>query len=73
MEEITDLNFTPKLKELLIEYCYMQYEEFAIIDEHHLMMEHELLIRTNKLNELFELEYFQNKLRYDFESRPHCG
>jgi hypothetical protein len=73
MEEITNLDFTPHLKKLLIEYCFMHYQEQAIIDNHHLLMELNRLVRENKLLELLELEHFQNRVKYEYESRPNCG
>jgi len=72
MEEITNLDFTPHLKNLLTEYCLMHYEEYAIIDDHHLLMELNRLVRENKLLELLELEHFQNRVGHEYESRPNC-
>lgn len=67
MEQITNLEFTPKLKELLISYCLTQYEESAKTDNYHLEMEYNELLRNNNLNALFMLEHFQNRIRQENE------
>lgn len=59
-EEITDFENNPVLKKLLVDYCIMQYEENAIIDDDHLIMEFKLLKNENKLNDLFVSEKINN-------------
>ncbi len=73
MEEITNLEFTPLLKQLLISYCLRHYEESAILDEYHLLMEHERLVRENKLNELFENEHMEKRMMYEYQSGQNIG
>lgn len=48
-----DLTRMPILRQQLMEFCYGTYEENAIIDDDHLEMEYYLLVRENRLNELF--------------------
>lgn len=74
MEQVINLEFTPKLRELLKSYCLTQYEESACIDDYHLEMEYHRLINENNLNALFELEHFQNRIKYEYEqSRENFG
>jgi len=56
--EITDFKYSPKLKSLIIDYVARRYEENAIFDDYHLMMEYELLKKHGELNLLFEEEWF---------------
>jgi hypothetical protein len=56
--EITELNYNPLLKELLVLYISRVYEENAIFDDYHLLAEYHLLLRDNKLHLLFEEEKF---------------
>lgn len=65
--EITDLNDNPILRKLLTDYCIRMYEEDAITDEYHLMMEYYLLKRENRLNELFIEEKLINYLNHGNE------
>jgi hypothetical protein len=58
--ERIDLGNMPRLKELLKNYIYHQYEENAITDEKHLEMEYYLLRRENRLHELFIQELLDN-------------
>lgn len=69
MIEIKNFKNNPILKDLLIEYIYRTYEVDAIIDDDHLMMEYRLLIRENRLNDLFIEEYLQNYIKYGNEFR----
>jgi hypothetical protein len=69
MIEIKNFKNNPILKDLLIEYIYRTYEDDAIIDDDHLMMEYRLLIRENRLNDLFIEEYLQNYIKYGNEFR----
>jgi hypothetical protein len=59
-EEITGFENNPVLKKLIINYCLMQYEENAIIDDDHLIMEFRLLQKENRLHELFVSEKLNN-------------
>lgn len=63
--EIKNFEYNPILKEMLINYCYRIYQEDAIIDDEHLLMEYNLLLDDNKLNLLFEEEYLCNWLNDD--------
>jgi len=58
--EIINFDSNPKLCELLKNYCELQYEENSITDDWHLWQEYKLLLRDNKLNELFEVELLLN-------------
>lgn len=66
MDEITNLEFAPELKVLLIEYCYAIYEENAEIDDYHLFAEYNLLKTNNELHLLFELSHFNNRLKNEY-------
>lgn len=61
--EITNFDFSPQLKELLKNYCELEYEENSITDDWHLWQEYQLLLKENKLNLLFEAECLINKLK----------
>jgi hypothetical protein len=63
--EVTDLKFSPMLKELLIMYVSRQYEENARYEDYYLMAEYELLKRDNKLDLLFIEERLTNILNSD--------
>ncbi len=65
--EITDLTQNPILKGLLTDYCIRIYEEDAITDDDHLMMEYYLLMRENRLNDLFIEEKLINYLNHGNE------
>ena len=60
--EINNLNQNPILMELLKNYVIRMYEEDSITDDEHLMMEYHLLIRDNRLNDLFIEEKLNNYL-----------
>jgi hypothetical protein len=60
--EINNLNQNPILRELLKNYVIRMYEEDSITDDEHLMMEYHLLIRDNRLNDLFIEEKLNNYL-----------
>jgi|688.fasta_scaffold1140420_2 hypothetical protein len=55
-----DLTRMPVLRKQLVEFCYGTYEENVIIDDDHLEMEYYLLIKENRLNELFMPELLKN-------------
>jgi hypothetical protein len=59
-DDIRDLSHNPMLKALLINYVLTNYEENAITDDYHLMMEYNLLRRTNQLHQLFTAEMLNN-------------
>ncbi len=61
--QITNFNYNPKLRQSLVDYCLRMYEESAILDDEHLLMEYNLLLRDNNLNALFLEEYLTNYLR----------
>lgn len=63
MNEINDFRYNPILKKMLVNYCLRMYEENAILDDVHLLMEYKLLIRDNNLNALFVEEYLINYLK----------
>ena len=61
---ITSLDNNPLFKELLIQYCMVQYEEEAILTDESLVKEYIYLRNEGKIHELFECEmltnYFEN-------------
>jgi hypothetical protein len=61
MENIK-FKLTPHMKALLINYCLINYEENAIIDDNHLVMEYHYLKRHNELHLLFEAEQLNDYL-----------
>ena len=58
--KIADLKNNPLLKQLLINYCILTYEENAILDHDHLLAEYSLLSRNNELHLIFEAESYSN-------------
>ena len=60
--EIINLNHNPILRELLTNYVLRMYEEDSNTDDDHLLMEYNLLIRENRLNDLFIEEKLINYL-----------
>ena len=60
--EINNLNHNPILRGLLKNYVIRMYEEDSITDDEHLLMEYNLLIRDNRLNDLFIEENLNNYL-----------
>ncbi|RZJ36391.1 MAG: hypothetical protein EOO51_01255 [Flavobacterium sp.] len=58
--EINDLTRNPLLRELLTKYCLAEYEDAAIIDDDHLMMEYNKLKNDNELHKLFLQEQMDN-------------
>lgn len=60
--EIRNFNHNPVLRQLLESYIIRTYEQDAIVDDDHLMMEYHLLIRDNRLNDLFVEEMLNNYL-----------
>lgn len=61
--QITDLNLNPILRELLKNHCDMVYEQDSITDDEHLIDEYYLLIRENRLQDLFECERTNNSFQ----------
>lgn len=53
---IENFNRNPKLRELLVNYCRIHYEQDAETDDFHLLQEYQLLLKENRLNDLFECE-----------------
>ena len=66
-EETINLDFCPILKKQLVEWCYALYEENAIIDDEHLIMEYTFLKKENNLHSMIELEYNRNRIKYESE------
>ena len=62
MEQVTDLNHSPKLKKLLKLYVSRIYEEEALYDDWHLFQEYIWLRNNNQLDELFKEECLTNRL-----------
>lgn len=60
--EIRNFNHNPVLRQLLESYVIRTYEQDAIVDDDHLIMEYHLLIRDNRLNDLFIEEKLNNYL-----------
>jgi hypothetical protein len=60
MIEIKDFDNNPILRDLLKKYVLRMYEGDAIIDDDHLFMEYQLLLKENRLNDLFIEEYLLN-------------
>ena len=67
MEELTNLDDSPLLKELLIMYVTRQYEKKAELDDWHLLQEYNWLKKNNQLNELFIEEALTNSMKDE-----HC-
>jgi hypothetical protein len=55
-----NLELNPMLKQLLEITCTARYEENVQLDEEHLLMEYNLLLKEGRLNELFENETLHN-------------
>jgi hypothetical protein len=62
MEEVTDLNHSQRLRELLIMYVGRKYEENARFDDWYLFEEYKLLKKYNELDDLFKEECLTNRL-----------
>jgi glutamate synthase domain-containing protein 3 len=62
MEQVTDLNHSPKLKQFLKLYVSRMYEEEALYDDWHLFQEYIWLRNNNQLDELFKEECLTNRL-----------
>jgi hypothetical protein len=62
MEEVTNLEHSPRLKELLIMYISRKYEEDGQYDDWQLYQEYVWLKNNNKLDELFKEECLTNRL-----------
>ena len=60
--EIRNFNHNPVLRQLLESYVIRTYEQDAIVDDDHLIMEYHLLILDNRLNDLFIEEKLNNYL-----------
>ena len=58
--EINNLQHNPTLRDLLKNYVLRMYEEASILDDEHLLMEYRLLLRENRLNDLFTEEKLIN-------------
>lgn len=62
MEEVTNLEHSSMLKELLIMYIARKYEEDAQFDDWHLYQEYIWLKDNAQLDELFKEECLSNRL-----------
>ena len=62
MEQVTDLNHSPILKQLLINYISRKYGEDAQYDDWYLFQEYVWLKNNNQLDELFKEECLTNRL-----------
>lgn len=62
MEEFTNFNYRPKLRQMLVDYVLRTYEENSITDDEHLIMEYNYLKKHNELHLLFDEEYLINWL-----------
>ncbi len=60
--ELKNFKYNSRLRELLVNYSLINYEENASIDDEHLIMEYYLLERNNQLHLLFEAENLNNYL-----------
>lgn len=58
--ELKDFSRNPELRKLLVNFCLTMYEENAIIDDEHLIMEYNWLNANNKLNDLYYAEFISN-------------
>jgi hypothetical protein len=67
--DLQNFDLNPNLRELLVNYCLINYEENAIIDDEHLLQEYYLLERNNELHLIFEAEKLQNYLNDGNEYR----
>jgi hypothetical protein len=68
MYELTreqDLNHTPKLRALLIDYISCMYEEDSDFSGESIWREYCLLKKNNELDILFHQEYLQSPLHWD--------
>ena len=63
MEQVTNLNNSPDLEQLLKMYVSRKYEEEAQFDDWHLFQEYIWLRNNNKLDELFQEECLTNRLK----------
>lgn len=57
---ITNFDRNPMLRQQLITYCKIHYEEAAELDDYSLMQEYHLLLKENRLNDLLECEKINN-------------
>jgi hypothetical protein len=69
MEEVTNLDHSPKLKELLIMYISRKYENDAIFDDWHLFQEYIWLKNNNLIDELFKEDCLTNRLNDEYYRR----
>lgn len=58
--EINNLNHNPILRDLLKNYVIRMYQEDSVTDDEHLLLEYHLLLRENRLNDLFMEEKLIN-------------
>lgn len=70
MEEFTNFNYRPELRQMLVNYVHRTYEENSITDNAHLIMEYNYLKKHNELHLLFDEEYLINWLN---DGTDYCG
>ena len=70
MEELTNLDYNPVFRQLLINYVSRKYEEAAEYDDWNLFQEYLWLEKNNLLNELAKEECLTNKLN---DENYRCG
>ena len=63
---ITNLDYTPSLKNLLKELMKVRYEEYACISDSCLMELYIELIERNELHLLFEWEHLDNRIKKEW-------
>lgn len=61
--QLLGFQYNPILKGLLANYCLRQYEDNAIIDDEHLLVEYNWLLNNNQLHVLFDSEYLDNQYK----------
>jgi hypothetical protein len=64
---IQTIEFMPLLKNLLKNYISLNYEENADYSNFSLVAEYHLLVRINKLNDLFDAELLTSAYRLQLE------
>lgn len=65
--ESIELMYTPITKQLLINYCKLNYEENADLSDESLMLELLWLYKNNNLDELFLAEFIASESRLETE------
>ncbi len=66
LDQITNLDYAPKLKALLIEFMKVRHEEYACLSDECLMELYQELNQSNQIHLLFEWEHFDGRIRYEW-------